>query len=87
VKFYGLDIKADNRSDRIGGSATILVEVLKSSFDTLVFDLHHSLKVEKVQVEGTEMNFAHTGDQLYIALPAPVDSGDLISTEAFYGGL
>ena len=86
VKFYGLDIKADNRSDRIGGSATILVEVLKSSFDTLVFDLHHSLKVEMVQVEGTEMNFTHAGDQLYIGLPAPVNSGDLISTEVFYGG-
>lgn len=86
VKFYGLDVTADNRSDRIGGSATILVEVIHSGFDTLVFDLHHSLEVTKVEVEGAGMNFTHAGDQLFITLPAVVDSGELISTQVFYGG-
>ena len=86
VKFYGLDVTADNRSDRIGGSATILVEVIHGNLDTLVFDLHHNLEVKKVEVEGAGMNFTHAQDQLFIALPTPFDSGDLISTEVFYGG-
>ncbi len=86
VKFYGLDVTADNRSDRIGGSVTILVEVINGHLDTLVFDLHHNLEVEKIKVDGNEMNFTHAGDQLYIALSSLVDSGVLISTEVFYGG-
>ena len=62
VKFYGLDVYVDNRSDRIRGSTTILVEVRKSAFSTLVFELNHSLSVDRVLVDGEEMSFTHTGD-------------------------
>jgi hypothetical protein len=53
VKFYGLDVEADNRSDRIHGSVTILVEVSGTSLDTLVFDLHDALFVDRV-MEGRQ---------------------------------
>lgn len=86
VKFYGLDVKVNNRSDKIHGNATILVEVKQNSFSTLVFELHHTLDIDRVVVDGAEMSFTHTDDELYIDLNTPRDSGTLASAQVFYGG-
>lgn len=86
VKFYGLDVKVNNRSDQIHGNTTILVEVKRNSFSTLVFELHHFLEIDRVVVDGEEMSFTHTGDELYIDLNAPRDSGTLVTARVYYGG-
>jgi aminopeptidase N len=86
VKFYGLDVRATNRTDRIQGNTTILVETLRSSFETLVFELYHTLDVDRVRVEGAEMNFTQAEDELYIELSTPHDSGSLLTAQVFYGG-
>jgi len=86
VKFYGLDVEADNSSDRIKGSTTILVEVINPALDQLVFELYHSLDVERVLVDGAEMTFRHEQDELYIDLAAQRDSGTLLAAQVFYGG-
>jgi aminopeptidase N len=86
VKFYGLDVKADNRSDLISGSVTVLAEILENGFSTQVLELYHSLEVEGVLVDGNEVSFTHTDDELYIELLTPRDSGTLLSTQVFYGG-
>jgi aminopeptidase N len=86
VKYYGLDVDVDNRSDEIHGSTTILVEASGPSLDTLVFELHHSLSVDLVLVDGEEMEFRHAGDELYIDLNTPRTSGSRVSAQVFYGG-
>lgn len=86
MKFYGLDVQADNRSDRIRGSTTILVEVGTDHFTTLVFDLYGSLDVEQVWVNGTETGFTHSNHELLIDLSTPRDSGEMLSAQIFYGG-
>jgi aminopeptidase N len=86
VQFYGLDLQVNINSDRISGNTTILVEVLRSSFDTLVFELYHTLDVDGVLVNGTEMSFTQEGDELYIILDSPRSSGELLSAQVFYGG-
>ena len=86
VKFYGLDVEVDNQSDQIWGSTTILVEVRKNAFSTLVFELHHALVVERVVVDGAEMSFTHSNDELYVELSTHRDSGTLVSAQVYYGG-
>jgi len=86
VKFYGLDVEVDNRSDDILGNTTILLKVIGSSFDTLVFDLYNGLFVDRVLVDGAEMNFTHSGDKLSIDMPVPVSPGRLVKAQVFYGG-
>lgn len=76
----------NNRSDQIHGSATILVEVKRNSFSTLVFELYHTLGIDRVLVDGTEMNFTHADNELYIDLAAPRDSGILVTAQVYYGG-
>jgi aminopeptidase N len=85
VKFYGLDVEVNNRTDQIQGSATILVEVMKDSFDTLVFELNQSLTVGRVVVDGVEASYTQAGDELYINMVSRKDSGALVSTQVFYG--
>ncbi len=86
VKFYGLDLRVDNRSDRISGNATILLEVMQSGFNTLVFDLYGTLQVGRVLVDGAEVDFTQSWDQLSIDLGKPRESGSLVSAQIFYGG-
>ncbi len=86
VKFYGLDVEVDNRSDQIQGSVTILVHVSGWSLDTLVFELNNSLSVDRVEVDGEEMEFTHAQDELYIYLNTNYDIGSRVSTQIFYGG-
>ena len=85
VKYYGLDVKVNNRSDQIEGNTTILVEVTKDSFDTLVFELNQSLTVSRVVVDGAETSYTQAGDELYIIMVSPKDSGALVNTQVFYG--
>jgi len=86
VKFYGLDVEVDNHSDQIAGSTTILVEVRKNAFSTLVFELYQALEVDRVVVDGAEMSFTHSDDELYIELSTVRDSGTLVSAQIYYGG-
>jgi len=86
VRFYGLDVMVNNRSDQIQGNTTILAKVMQNSLDTIVFELYHTLSVKRVVVDGTEASYTQTGDELYIDLVSPKDSGALVNARVFYGG-
>jgi aminopeptidase N len=86
VKFYGLDLEVDNRSDEIHGNATILVEAKRNFLATLVVELYNTLLVDSILVDGTIVGFTHSGDELYIDLSTPGDSGALVSALIYYGG-
>ena len=86
VKFYGLDVEADNQSDAIRGSATILVQVRDQSLSTLVFELNNSLTVERVQVDGRVLPFSHADNEITVPLEAARNAGARISTTIWYGG-
>lgn len=86
VKFYGLDVKVDNRTDEIHGNATILVEAKRNSLATLVVELYNALQVDSILVDGTRVGFTHAGDELYIELSTPSVSGALVSALICYGG-
>ncbi len=86
VKFYGLDVEADNRSDRIRGSVTVLVEVTTGQLETLVFELTNSLDVESVMIDGEEHSFSRHDHEVIISLNTPGQRGTLISAQIEYGG-
>lgn len=86
VKFYGLDVKADNQSDHIEGSGTILVQVGGQPLSTLLFELNNSLKVERVEVDGRELPFIHENNEISISPETALLAGQLVSTTIWYGG-
>ena len=64
VKFYGLDVEVDDESDYIQGNTTILVSIQKNQLSTLVFELYRSLDVERILMDGEEVQFTHEGDEI-----------------------
>ncbi|MDX2432949.1 MAG: M1 family aminopeptidase [Bacteroides sp.] len=86
VKFYGLDVEANNQSDQIRGSASILVEVKDLTLSTLVFELNNSLEVERVEVDGEALAFLHEGNEITISLAESRNAGELVNTTIWYGG-
>jgi aminopeptidase N len=86
VKFYGLDVEMDNRSDLIKGNTTILVQVQENSLSTLVFELINSLDVERVLVDGEEHSFTHEDHEITIPLASARSPGELMTAQVFYGG-
>jgi len=86
IKFYKLDIEADNKSDRIEGNVTILAQVKSNMVSTLVVELYNTLVVDRILIYGEEVLFNHVGDEISILLENPLDSGDMVNAQIFYGG-
>jgi len=86
VKFYKLDLAADNKSDQIRGNVSMLARVQNNPLSTLVIELHNGLVVEQVMVDGEEKQFSHVGDEISISLSNPLDTGAMVMTQIFYGG-
>ena len=86
VKFYGLDVEANNQSDHIAGKTTILLEAIASPLTTILLELYSGLRVERVLVDGSEISFDHSGDELTMSLTEPIDSGQLASVTVYYAG-
>ena len=86
VKFYGLDVEVDNRSDLIQGSVTVLVQVQNNPLSTFVLELTGSLEVDLVEVNGAEQSFTQQDEELRITLETPVDTGQYLTAKIYYGG-
>ncbi|KPL11937.1 MAG: hypothetical protein AMS26_19180 [Bacteroides sp. SM23_62] len=86
VKFYKLDVQADNESDHIHGNVTMLARVQHNPLSTLVVELTSSLVVKRVLVDGNEKQFSHEGEEIIIPLGNPLDTGAMVMTQIFYGG-
>ena len=86
VKFYKLDIEANNKSDHIQGNVTMLARVQNNPLSTLVVELHNGLVVDRILVNGEEKQFSHVGDEISISLGNPLDTGAMVTTQIFYGG-
>jgi aminopeptidase N len=86
VKYYGLDVEVDNRSDLISGEVTILVQVRNNPLSTLVLELYDQLNVEWVEVDGTRQTFTHEAEELSITLAETADTGTYITARVCYEG-
>ncbi|MFC2113662.1 M1 family aminopeptidase [Bacteroidota bacterium] len=86
IKFYGLDIEADNNSDQIQGNVTILARVQNNPLSTMVVELYNSLKVDRVLVNGEEKQFSHIGNEINISLGSALDTDAMLEAQIFYGG-
>ena len=86
VKFYKLDVEANNKSDHIRGNVTVLAEVIDNPLSTMVLELNNSLNVERVLVNGEDKSFSHTDNEISIQLDEPLDTGNMVTTQVYYGG-
>ncbi len=86
VKFYFIEVEADDSSANIRGRTSILLESLHP-IDTLVFELTASQVADSIVVNGTEAEDFIQEDELLRIIPAePLDSGKLNMITVRYAG-
>ena len=87
VKFYRCQWSVDPATRYIRGSITSFF-TLTAPANTLVFDLHPSLRVDSILFRGSKLSYQHTGDQaLTIALGQSLAIGQQDSMSIFYQGV
>ncbi len=86
VKWYFLDLEADNLSTNIKGSVTILVEIKLEGISELVVELASDMFADSIIINSQNRSFSHSGDLLSISLASPLFKGDLLRFQIYYHG-
>ncbi|MCK5135029.1 MAG: T9SS type A sorting domain-containing protein [Bacteroidales bacterium] len=93
IKFYDLYLSVSNKSTKINGVATILVEPVRE-MDTVVLELQDALDVTKVGLSDESISpvfdyrddYEHTGDAIYIPLDKTRPEGERFYVSIEYAG-
>ncbi len=86
IKWYFLDLEADNLSTNLKGSVTILVEIGLEGMDKLVIELASNMSVDSIVINSQSRPFTHDEDLLSISLVNPQVRGDLLEFQIYYHG-
>ena len=86
VKFYGIDLEADNTSVYLSGNVTIGATVTVTELDTFAFELYPSYTIDSIRVNGNTTDFMRNGDDVLVPLESPFGESDWIETQIFYHG-
>ena len=84
IRHYTLNLEVNISEKTINGNVIVDINLGKPS-DTLLLDLVHLLKVEKVKVNNKEVVFEHKNDKIYITSQGGFKEGKQ-SIQVFYGG-
>ncbi len=86
MKFYFLDIAAENNSIFISGYVTLNAEVVSPALDTFAFELLDQMVIDSVYVNGISRPFTHENDMGFVQLSAPVNQGTDLTVKIKYSG-
>jgi len=87
VKFYFLDIEAENDTTYISGQVTINAQVVVNELDTFAFELMDDLYIDQVFINDTEHAFIHENDEAFVPLTEPLPLNAEFSVKIVYHGL
>lgn len=86
VKYYELDLNITNLNKTISGSGLVYAQVVSAPLTAIVLELHSSLVIDSVQVNGLPALFTEAGDEMTIALGTPLAIGQYFEAKVFYHG-
>ncbi|MDR0715144.1 MAG: T9SS type A sorting domain-containing protein [Bacteroidales bacterium] len=69
VKYYKIDIEANNTSTEVKGNAEILAEVEKSGLERFTVELKRNIQVDSVYLDGKPVAFKRENDYLHALYP------------------
>lgn len=85
VKWYFLNLNAENTTVEISGDVTIKAEVVYPVMDTFSFHLHENYTIEKILINGAEKAFETRGDERLVG-DLDLTQGSLFDAQIFYHG-
>lgn len=86
VKFYGIDLEADNVSVYLEGNVTIIAVVTANELDTFVVELHPGYTIDSIKVNGYSESFVRDYDDVIVPLSLVIAESDRIEAQIFYHG-
>ncbi len=86
VKFYFLDIEADNQSTHVKGKVTIKAQVKTDGMTQFVVELINDLTVDSVYVNQSKVTFSHSSGQVVVNLPSALAAAQIIDVTFYYQG-
>ena len=87
VKFYKIDIEADDASANVTGYTEIVAEISVQGLKQFTMDLTGTVRVDSVRMNGQKTSFSRDGDLLHVLSPAPLPSGSKCSVTVFYAAV
>jgi aminopeptidase N len=86
VKFYFLDLEADNLSTFIKGKVSITAQVVSSPLTEFVVELIQELQVDSIYFNNVKVDFTHSADEVAVTLPDPLAVDEIFEVSIFYQG-
>jgi len=84
IRHYTINLEVDIQEKTIQGNTVVTLNLLKAA-DTILLDLVHLLKVEKIKVNNKAVNFEQKEDKIYITTSGSFKEGKQI-VDIAYGG-
>lgn len=86
VKFYFLDLEADNLSTFIKSNVSITAQVVNVPLSEFVVELVDVLQVDSVYLNGSKATFIHQGDEVSVTFPTALLPATLFTVTIYYQG-
>jgi len=84
VKFYKIDIEADDSTIDLKGYTEIHAEISVDGLERFTLDLDETVQVDSVWMNGQTTTFHHVVNLLHVFSPAPLPSGSKCCVTVFY---
>jgi len=85
VTFYHLDIELEENTVDIAGNVKIHAQIVEDGTEEFVLQLVNELNVDSTIVNGENLPFTHSNDEIHIDIPL-MNSGDNAEVTVYYGG-
>ncbi len=86
VKFYKLNLEADNTSIHLKGDVTIIATVVSTQLDTFVVELNPDYTIDSILINGSKVTYVTHSDDIKIHLATPIAAGNIVEAQVFYHG-
>lgn len=86
VKFYHLNLNAENNTTYISGNVRCLAKVVAATMDSFACVLHTNYTVDSVYINGSKHNYARQDSLLKTAVGAPIAQNQMVDATVYYHG-
>lgn len=86
VKYYHLDLEADNLSTNISGNTEIGAVSMVTSLDTFFVELIDEMVVDSVLFNSSPANFTHSNDLIKVVPDTAIPEGEFLKVKIYYHG-
>ncbi|MDR1156403.1 MAG: hypothetical protein LBL04_16995 [Bacteroidales bacterium] len=87
VKFYKIDIEADDTGSDVKGYAEVVAEIGVQGLKQFILELAEAVRTDSVKMNGQIASYRRDGDLLYVLSPAVLSPGSICRVTVYYAAV